>query len=510
MRIRELEPAVFNQIAAGEVVERPASVVKELLENAADAQATHININIQSGGLNFIKVSDNGLGIDKLDLPLAIMAHATSKIQALDDLYQLQSLGFRGEALASIAAVSKLSIISKTFDDEGYILQDGKVEPHARQNGTSIEVRDLFYNAIVRKRFLKSPRLEYQAIETVVKQFALSANHINISLEHDGKTTLYLPKASCEHTRKQRLKQIFGKSFMDNALFLHAQYDNFELSGFISNKNYQRSQRDKQWLYVNNRYIKDSLIQNALRQNYQDLLHPGRFPSYILYLNLPQDLVDVNVHPTKNEVRFVSPMLIHDFVSKQIYKALGKEMDAREDKAVAATYYLKQQNIIEQSLWHPISEKLILIADNQENVYLVNIHKLFLYKHLSADITLPLKSRPLLTKMQINIADDFDLTMLNNFGITAEKTEKNILITEIPLEFPNLDLQKFLHDSHNKKSNHDLKTVFLESLQYDARYLSMEEQNTIKLMLLQCNNKQYAHNCGIVKIDENIDTEVLC
>lgn len=327
MRIQILPAHVANQIAAGEVIERPASVVKELLENAVDAGAKAIHVDIGFGGLNLIKVSDNGQGIVKDDLLLAVTSHATSKIKQLDDLSVIDSMGFRGEALASIASVSQLRLSSKPAEqiDATVLEQDEqgiRLLPCARSQGTTVEVMDLFYNAPVRKKFLKSERLEFQAIEMVVKRFALSAPEIALSLKHNGKELFSLPSVSCDQSECSRIKKIFGKTFFEQSIYIETEHEGMQLRGWLSSSAYQRSQRDKQWIYLNRRMIQDRLIQHAIQQAYQGVLHPGRYASCLVYLTIPADRVDVNVHPTKHEVRFQSPSVVHDFIVSSVSQAL--------------------------------------------------------------------------------------------------------------------------------------------------------------------------------------------
>lgn len=327
MRIQALSAAVANQIAAGEVIENPASVVKELLENAFDAGATAIAIEIGFGGLNQIKISDNGAGIMAEDLPLAIAPHATSKLVQLSDLSTLTSMGFRGEALASIASISRIAISSKPAEQAHamMLVMDGEVvnvTPCARSQGTTIDVRDLFYNAPVRRRFLKSERSEYLAIEHVVKRFALSAPEISLTLKHNAKLMLELPAATHEHSLRTRIQRLLGKAFMDNAIDVDVVRAGMHLKGWLSSPAYQRSQNDKQWIYLNQRMVKDKLIQHAFKQAYEHQLYPGRFPACLLYLTMPTAEVDVNVHPTKHEVRFQQPRLVHDFIASQVAEAL--------------------------------------------------------------------------------------------------------------------------------------------------------------------------------------------
>lgn len=341
MRIKALSSAVANQIAAGEVIENPASVVKELLENALDANATSITIDIGFGGLNQIKISDNGTGIVADDLPLAIAPHATSKLTQLADLSTLTSMGFRGEALASIASISRLTLSSKpAAQDHAMMLHvDGpsvELSPCARNQGTTIDVRDLFYNAPVRRRFLKSERSEYIAIEHIVKRFALSAPLIAMTLKHNGKQIFELPAATDEYSLRLRIKKLLGKEFIDNAVTLDVERSGMRLNGWISGPAYHRSQNDKQWIYLNQRMIKDKLIHHALKQAYEGQLYPGRHFACLLYLSMPTAEVDVNVHPTKHEVRFQEPRLVHDFIGSQIAEAL---MHSSPSEAIVASDY---------------------------------------------------------------------------------------------------------------------------------------------------------------------------
>ena len=337
IRIHQLPPAIANQIAAGEVIERPASVVKELLENSLDAGADLITVEIGYGGLNQIKISDNGMGIVAEDLPLAVAAHATSKITTLDDLYAIDSMGFRGEALASIASVAKVAISSRPAQQEHAMMlhvQDSRctLVPCARNVGTTVDVVDLFFNAPVRKRFLKNEKLEFQAIEVVIKRFALSAPHVGLSLKHNNKLVLSLPAAINEQAKQTRMAKIFGSAFIKDAIYLDTERGAMRLNGWVSGPNYQRSQNDRQWVYINQRMVKDKLINHALKQAYDGLLYPGRFPACLLYLTIHTGEVDVNVHPTKHEVRFQQPRLVHDFFTSQLSDALKSGVPEKEER----------------------------------------------------------------------------------------------------------------------------------------------------------------------------------
>ena len=325
-RIQLLSPHLVNQIAAGEVVERPASVLKEVVENSLDAGASRIDVSIESGGLKKIRIADNGHGMASDELPLALSRHATSKIHSLDDLESICSLGFRGEALPSIASVSRLNITSMSEpDDHGWqIGSGGTVTPASMPApGTILEVRDLFYNVPARKKFLRTERTEYQHIETVFKTLALSHPGIAFSLEHNGKTIYRLPAADSDQTTRQRLAALCGKEFAQSLVAVDHQVDGLALNGWVALPTFSRSQADLQFFFVNSRMVRDKVIAHAVRQAYQDVLFHGRYPAFVLYLALDPRQVDVNVHPQKHEVRFRNSRQVHDFLYRSLHQALA-------------------------------------------------------------------------------------------------------------------------------------------------------------------------------------------
>ncbi len=471
VRIQQLSAAVANQIAAGEVIERPASVVKELLENALDAKASAISIEIGFGGLNQVKISDNGAGIIAEDLPLAIAAHATSKIRQLNDLYAITSMGFRGEALASIASVSKLSLSSKPADQEHAMMLrfDSGVPsllPCARTQGTTVEVNDLFFNAPVRKKFLKTPRSEYQAIEMVVKRFALSAPNIALALKHDGKQLLALPAATCEKTRLLRLRKLLGKEFIEHAVYLDVEQAGMRLHGWVSGQAYERSQNDKQWVYVNQRMVKDKLINHAIKQAYDNLLHPGRHPACVLYLTIPAELVDINVHPTKHEVRFQQPRLVHDFILTHLSQALTQskqnEVPSKQKiehvSQVRETYVQHPLRAIGRTQeplpnnWFVLNKHFVLMFIN-EMPYLVDIdraHQQYLLTKLRQQ-SFPLTSRPLLVPVHYTVDKanhqllEQCQPLLEQLGIQVNWVgDAAVIVRTLPILLPQLDIKQFL------------------------------------------------------------------
>jgi len=330
MSIKQLPPHLVNQIAAGEVVERPASVVKELLENAIDAGSTKIEIDIEQGGLKRIRIRDNGKGISKDELKLALSRHATSKIASLDDLEHVESLGFRGEALPSIASVSRMTISSKTAGSEqGWMLSDdgqenfSDPEPVAHANGTTIDVHDLFYNVPARRKFLKTEKTEFKHLAEVVKKISLSNFQVAITLRHGQNNSLSLQSAKDRLGADRRVAEICGPAFMDQSIYLDYEAADLKLWGWVGLPTFSRSQADMQYFYVNGRMIRDRLVTHAVRQGYSDVLYHGRQPAYVLFLEMAPEKVDVNAHPTKHEVRFREGRLVHDFLYRTLHKALA-------------------------------------------------------------------------------------------------------------------------------------------------------------------------------------------
>ena len=330
MPIQQLPSHLINQIAAGEVIERPASVVKELLENALDADATRIDLEIEQGGIKRIRIRDNGEGIPKEELFLALSRHATSKIASLEDLEHIHSLGFRGEALPSIASVSRLSICSHSKDSEYSWSLSGnggdvftQLEPCSHPQGTSVEVRDLFFNIPARRKFLKTEKTEFRHLEDVVKKIALSCFQTAINLKHGTKTVLHLQTANDQISSERRVAEIFGPVFMAQSLYIEQEAAELKLWGWIGLPTFSRSQPDLQYFYVNGRIIRDRIVTHAVRQAYQDVLYHGRHPAYLLFLELEANKVDVNAHPSKHEVRFREARLVHDFLYRTLHKALA-------------------------------------------------------------------------------------------------------------------------------------------------------------------------------------------
>ncbi|WP_221800729.1 DNA mismatch repair endonuclease MutL [Oceanobacter mangrovi] len=330
-QIHLLSPRLANQIAAGEVVERPANIVKELVENSLDAGANRIEVDAEQGGIKLLRVRDNGCGIDKDDLPLALSRHATSKIVTLDDLEAVMTMGFRGEALASISSVSRLTLTSRSenadlawqVEAEGRDMMT-KTSPAAHPVGTTLEVRDLFFNTPARRKFLRTEKTEFSHLEEHLKKLALSRYDVAFSLRHNGKVIHQLRAAERGIEKERRVAALLSPQFIDNAMHVDTEAAGLNLQGWVALPTFSRSQADMQYFFVNGRAVRDKLVVHAIKQAYRDVLFHGRHPAFVLYLTLDPKLVDVNVHPTKHEVRFRDGRLVHDFLFRTLHRVLGE------------------------------------------------------------------------------------------------------------------------------------------------------------------------------------------
>ena len=460
MRIQPLSVHVANQIAAGEVIERPASVVKELLENALDAGARYIELEIGFGGLNLIKISDDGMGIVAEDLPLAVAPHATSKLAVLDDLYVIDSMGFRGEALASICSVARVLIqscakgetdaMSLVHDEEGM-----RLLPCARQVGTTIEVRDLFFNAPVRKKFLKPPKQEYQAIEAVIKRVAFSHPEVAFFICHDGKPGLQLPAADTLKKQRVRLTKLLGKAFVDEAIAVDMTRHRMRLHGFLSGPNYARSQQDKIWFYMNQRVVRDKLMLHALKQAYAEILPEGKYPGAVLFLELPSDEVDVNVHPSKYEVRFSDARAVHDLIRLTVKEVFSIHQKANAVMPLPELYEkdslpVSAQPLPNQTNWHVLNTHFAVYRDTSQ-AYLVDVVQFmrFIKREELLSAVKPWGNRPLLVPVVITLTSDEQAhcekyhALLERFGMHWEVVdENNLRVRAIPTLLPALDVKQ--------------------------------------------------------------------
>lgn len=356
MPIQILPPLLANQIAAGEVVERPASVVKELIENSLDAGADKIQIDIEQSGSRLIRIRDNGYGIAKAEIQLSLVRHATSKIATLDDLENILSLGFRGEALASISSVSRLTLTSRTAEqNEAWQVyaqgqeMDTTIVPASHPVGTTVEVENLFFNTPARRKFLRSDKTEFAHIDEVVKRIALAKPTVHFTLTHNGKLIHQYKAANDTNSQLKRLAAICGNDFTEHALRIDWQYEEMHLQGWVAEPRFFRSQNDFNYSYVNGRMMKDKVILHAVRQAYADYLSPDQYPAFVLFLDLDPTLVDVNVHPTKHEVRFHQARLVHDFILQGVANALAQtsELFAQNDESTMVVEAEKSQHIAE-------------------------------------------------------------------------------------------------------------------------------------------------------------------
>ena len=362
-QIKKLSKHLTNQIAAGEVIERPASIIKELIENSLDANAKKISIILENGGLKSIKISDDGEGIDKISLNLAIQRHATSKISSYDNLMSVKTNGFRGEALASINSVSDLKIISRTYDsDLAYCLDNNdEIMPISSNFGTTVIVKNLFYNTPARKKFIRSERTEYIYIEAIVKKLLLSNFNVEFSFTHNNKLIYNSKAANNEYLIKKRLSLVFSENFVENSIHIEQKSEEvINCYGWIGIPTFNRAQSDWQYFYINNRMVKDKILSQAVRNAFSDVLFHGRHPAYILYLKCPYDFVDVNVHPAKTIVRFANNQTVYKHVNQTIKQVITQPLSSEKSiyKAPAnekvhqllSSYYHKDPKIAAKNM----------------------------------------------------------------------------------------------------------------------------------------------------------------
>jgi DNA mismatch repair protein MutL len=329
MTIQLLPDHLINQIAAGEVVDRPSSVVKELVENSLDAGARCIKVQLEQGGKRAIRVSDDGQGMSKEELALAVQRHATSKISSLDDLERVATMGFRGEALPSIASVARLDLASRRAADEhgwSVRVRRGNIEdaePSPVAPGTRVSVEDLFFNVPARRKFLRAERTEFNHVDLLLRRFALARFDVGYELEHNGKTVSALPPAAETPDQERRLRRVMGKDFLDHVIKISEQRGGLTLQGWAAEPRYNRARADRQFFFVNGRVVRDKVIAHAVRSAFRDVLYHGRHPAFVLYLTIPPEAVDVNVHPQKHEVRFRDARMVHDFLFSSLHRALA-------------------------------------------------------------------------------------------------------------------------------------------------------------------------------------------
>ncbi len=504
-RIHPLPLHLANQIAAGEVIERPASVVKELVENSIDANATEITIEIEGAGNHLIRVSDNGSGIHKEDLALALSRHATSKLHTSEQLSYIASLGFRGEALPSIASVSKFTISSKQENSDygwKYKESDHSHSPINQPVGTIIEVRELFFNLPARKHFLRGDKTEQNHIITTIHRLALSRYDISFNFSFSGNPPVKLAKARNKTQQQQRIAKICGKQFIADALYLEQHYDDINLYGWLASPEGHRPQTDINYFFINGRVIRDRVINHAIRQAYDDIIPAGRYPAFVLYLTLPLDRVDINVHPTKHEVRFRDARLIHGLITKAVREALESadiqphsnseqaplfndefktDLATTSGKISEATpHYISQPkandsltsiNMKTQPRTKLMSSPIILqrfvIVEDAGEHWLIDLQ---LLEHSSRQTQLmqaiesnTLRTRPILVPISLTLKPD-DLKQLKHFktqlldlAITLEFTDTCVIVKSIPSLLAQVNLTTLittLVDSLSENTSH--------------------------------------------------------
>lgn len=498
--IQKLPVSLSNQIAAGEVVERPASILKELIENSIDAGARHIRIEIQQAGLEKISVTDDGFGIPASELCLAVSPHATSKIYSQEQLGHINTLGFRGEALASIASVSKFEISSRVAEDDtawkldysnknksrydDFDISKLKLIPVAHPIGTTVIANKIFYNIPARKKYLRTERTEYLHVEKVIKQLLLSDFNSAFVFIHNDREVYRFQPALDEQAKSRRVQKICGKSFYENTITLNFQASGMTLKGWLAKENYSRSSADIQYFYINGRIIRDRVIFHAIRQVFKDKLPEGRYVAYILYLTINTEFIDVNVHPTKHEVRFSDLRLVHDFLSHVLTQALrsndGSESNLNPlsefdtNKQNSLTGYVSEasknysnnsivslnipagpQNFPESFFGNilGIIEQYYLLTEKKTGVTLINIKKaqsfLMTYKLLQQYKDNNIISKPLiipasisLEQKQVDILEKY-LNLFNKVGIEVTVTGlESIMLRSIPVVLTNINYSK--------------------------------------------------------------------
>ena len=449
-KIKELPPQLIDQIAAGEVITRPSSVVKELIENAIDAKATEITLTLDHGGKELIKIHDNGFGIDQNDLTIAMKRHTSSKIYSLKELECIQSLGFRGEALSSISSVSKVKIISKTDKSKhGWLIDNQNIKeplPQAHSTGTTVLVESLFHNTPARRKFLKTERTEYLHIDKLLKKFLLYHFNVSMTLIHNGKIIKKFLIADTMEKKQKRIASICTDNFIKNALTINETKMDCKIQGWISKPQFSRSRGDLQHFYVNGRNIRDKLISHAIKQSYKNILHKLDYPSFILYFSIDPSDVDINVHPTKQELRFRNSHTVYDFLFSKINRTL-------ENNKSNSTYQTidinKNSNFVNKNdstqVMQSMSEKnddvkKNIISCSTQDIWLNAFKKNISPDTLMKNFDLPGYQKTISTSKTINLEKSstasnyhslgFAIGQLNGIYILSQ-TKKGLIIVDI-------------------------------------------------------------------------------
>jgi DNA mismatch repair protein MutL len=533
-RIHALPLHLANQIAAGEVIERPASVVKELVENSLDAGADQIFIDIEGAGNKLIRVRDNGLGIHPEDLPLALSRHATSKLHSSEQLSHIASLGFRGEALPSISSVSRLTLISRQADSDcAWQLtgdQNNAISPAAHPQGTTLEIRDLFFNLPARRHFLRSNKTEQNHILTTLQRLALSQFTVGFQCQLSASSSLKLPAAITLAQQQQRIAKICGKNFINNSLFIEQDYDDIKLEGWLGKADAHRPQTDVQYFFINGRVIRDRVITHAIRQAYSDKIPAGRQPAYVLYLTIPLDRVDINVHPTKHEVRFRDARLIHGLLTSALQQALTHETaiepmpEALSDQVTQntrATYQTSEQShIAEHSTDYQLPivtksqfkesitakfgqamtliEQRYVITKSSQNSFLIDLQQaeqqLRRQQLQNAIDTNTLSTRPILVPISLSVDNNLIAlasqykALLESVGIRLQPQPSALLIRSIPSLLAQTDLKVLVQSLLTALNNDQTDKESLSNiLQQHLPVIAISQLEQATQLLLQLN-----------------------
>jgi DNA mismatch repair protein MutL len=452
-RIHILPNFLANQIAAGEVIERPASVIKELLENSLDAGATKINIEVTQGGIDGILVQDNGVGVHPDDMLLSVSPHATSKVKTSEDLEKIMTLGFRGEALASMSSVSELTLTSMQKDNSHawQVKAKGRegaaqIQPAAHPLGTSVEVKNLFYNTPARRKFLRSPRTEWQYSIDLIQRVLLSRFDVDFTISHNGKQMARYPIQD----KKDRIAKVLSPAFIDAAHVIDASITHLQLSGFVAPSDFTRSSHDWQYFYINGRMVKDKLIQHALRQAFGESLYPGRYAAFVLYLTIDPTYVDVNVHPTKHEVRFHNARWVHDFIVQSIQDAL-QAPKMQTLKNISYTAPLVQTKSISRMSGEflTVLNQQLIISKTENGLGIVDMHAYHAYQATQILSQDNITRQPLLTAQTFIVSNAQSIWLLqhqqklNDLGFLIDQLgEQQFVLREIPAILSRADISE--------------------------------------------------------------------
>ncbi len=514
-KIRQLSIETYNLISAGEIVDRPSSALKELIENSLDARATKIDIEIESGGKHLLRVKDNGQGINREDLRLALASHATSKIRNHEDLLSIRTLGFRGEALASISAVSRFALTSNIHEEpaEGVSIKINQIinnelfiEPSPHYRGTTVEVRDLFFNTPARKKFLRTDRTEFLKLEEVIRRLALASPSVSFSLSHNGRLVRDFPKGNSI----DRTGAVLGGSFCNNCIEIEEVRAEIKATGWIGLPTFTRGQPDQQFIFINGRFVRDKMLNHAIRQGYSDVIYQGRNPVFAIFLDMAPELVDVNVHPSKNEVRFRNSRDIHAFLKYSVSKAIegisvretisrslsGKIANPRSlplqfdfGRVNSGSGGAEEENIDNhknepvKGVGDPESEPLGYAIGQIHGIYILSqtakgivivdthaAHERITYERMKRSFVEDrVKSQPLLvphsiavSEAEANLAEDIALE-LQKLGLSIRRSgPQTVLVEAIPAMLSKTNVEKLVKDLFSEMTEFDSSKIIEE------------------------------------------------